>query len=117
MRITLDKIKIIELHDLPKISLNEFYSGKHWSNRKKIKDNITLLVKAQTKEIIDYPCDVEYDFWFKKNPLDCSNACGGMVKMIEDCIFPDDSPKIVRSIKVSSQKRNDDIVFIKIIKA
>ena len=104
----------ITLVDLPKISLNEFYAGKHWNVRKKIKDNFALLVRSQTKLKIDYPCEVEYVFTFTKNPLDCSNVCGGMAKLIEDVLFPDDSPKIVKSIKVTSKKGNDNFVHIKI---
>jgi hypothetical protein len=116
MKITLDKTKTIELHDLPKVSLNELFARKHWRERKKLNDTFALLVRSQIKEIIDYPCDVEYEFWFKSRALDCSN-CTAMVKMIEDSIFPVDSNKIVRSIKITSLKRNDDIVFIKIIRA
>lgn len=104
-------------YDLPKISLNQFYGGIHWSKRKKIKDRYKFIIKSQTSKVIDYPCDVEYEFWFKSRPLDCSNACGGMVKLIEDCLFVDDSYKMVRSIKISSQKRKDDIVFIRVIPA
>jgi hypothetical protein len=107
----------ITLWDLPKVSLNEFYAGVHWSKRKKIKDDFALLIRSQTKVKIDFPCDVEYTFSFKRNPLDCSNACGGMVKLIEDCLFLDDSPKSVRSIKVTSRKAKDDVVFIKIKEA
>jgi hypothetical protein len=104
-----------EFRDLPKISLNQFYAGTHWSKRNKIKDNYHLLISSMTKEKIDFPCEVEYKFWFKSRPLDCSNACGGMIKLIEDCLFLDDSYKMVRSIKVTSEKRKDDIVFIKVI--
>ena len=111
------EIEHFQFHDLPKISLNQFYSGRHWSKRKKIKDNYKWLISSLTDRVIDYPCDVEYEFWFKQKPLDCSNACGGMVKLIEDCLFANDSYKMVRSIKVTVQKRKDDIVFIKVIKA
>jgi hypothetical protein len=112
-----NKIKKFEFYDLPKVSLNDFYKGGHWSKRKKIKDAYKLIISSITKETIDFPCDVEYEFWFKSRPLDCSNACGGMVKLIEDCLFVDDSYKMVRSIKISSKKRNDDVVFIKVIPA
>ena len=101
--------------DLPKISLNEFYSGKHWSKRKKIKDAYKLLLMPQIPKQINFPCVVEYEFWFTTRPLDCSNACGGMVKLIEDCLFEDDSYKMVRSIKVTVKKAKDNIVFIKVI--
>lgn len=111
-----ETVKRFELHDLPKVSLNEFFSRKHWTIRKKLNDTFALLIRSQIKEKIDYPCEVEYEFWFSKTPLDCSN-CAAMVKMIEDTIFPNDSCKIVRSIKITSLKRKDDIVFIKVIKS
>ena len=38
-------MKII-LNDLPKISLNKWYSGEHWSKRKKLKDKYKLLIKS-----------------------------------------------------------------------
>jgi len=119
MDIELDReaVKRFEFHDLPKISLNKFFGRAHWSERKKINDIYKLIIGSLTKEKINYPCDVEYDFWFKSRPLDCSNACGGMVKLIEDCLFVDDSYKMVRSIKITSRKKKDDIVFIKVIRA
>ena len=104
------------LYDLPKVSLNKFYAGMHWAKRKKIKDIYKLLIRSQTSKVIDYPCNVEYDFTFKARPLDCSNACGGMIKLIEDCLFADDSYKSVRSIKVSVKKGDSDIVNIKVEK-
>ena len=111
------EIKTFVFYDLPKVSLNDFYSGNHWSKRKKIKDAYKLLIKSRTQEIIDYPCDVEYEFWFKSRPLDCSNACGGMVKLIEDCLFANDSYNSVRSIKIAVLKRKEDVVFIKVREA
>ena len=103
-------------HDLPKISNNQFYAGVHWSTRKKIKDNFALIVLAQLRDQTSRrnftkPCKVEYIFEFKSKPLDCSNAVG-MVKLIEDILFPDDSPKIVQEIKVSSLKSVEDKVTV-----
>jgi hypothetical protein len=42
----------IILKDLPKISLNKWYAGMHWTKRKKIKDNYTLIVKSQFKDVL-----------------------------------------------------------------
>jgi hypothetical protein len=101
------------IYDLPKVSLNEFYSGKHWSKRKKYKDQIKFIVKSQVDETINYACDVEYEFFFKNRPLDCSN-CVALLKMVEDCIFPKDDIKIVKSIKVTSRKAKEDVLYIKV---
>lgn len=108
---------IIILYDLPKISLNEWYAGSHWSRRTKIKDTYKLIIKSQCKEVFSksnqYDCS--YDFTFKNNPLDASN-CIAMVKMIEDIIFESDGYKIVKSIKITSDKGLKDEVEINIFK-
>lgn len=105
----------IILKDLPKISLNKWYSGMHWTKRKKIKDNYTLLVKSQFNKTLpkSNTYKVAYNFTFKSRALDASN-CVAMVKMIEDIIFENDSYKIVKSISITSQKGAEDSVKIKI---
>ena len=106
---------MIELLNLPKISLNEWYSGKHWSNRVKIKNKYKFLIKSQFKGVFkaDNTYEVSYTFNFKKRPLDASN-CVAMVKMIEDIIFEDDSYKIVNKISIRSRKSTKDSVIIEI---
>ena len=105
----------IILKDLPKVSLNVWYSSKHWSFRKKLKDNYTLIVKSQFKEVLpaSESYDTEYHFTFNSRPLDASN-CVAMVKMIEDIIFESDGYKVIKSILITSTKGDQDIVEIKI---
>ena len=105
----------IILKDLPKVSLNVWYSSKHWSFRKKLKDNYTLLVKSQFKEVLPASgsYDTEYHFTFKSRPLDASN-CVAMIKMIEDIIFESDGYKVIKSILITSGKGAEDMVEIKI---
>ena len=103
----------IEL-ELPKISLNEWYAGKHWTERKRIKDAYKIKIGSIVKEKFDTSCTVTYRFEFKTRPLDCSN-CVAMVKMIEDCLFPDDGVKIVKQITISSVKSNREFVTVTII--
>ena len=107
---------IIELTDLPKISLNAWYSSQHWTKRKKMKDKYKLIIKSQFKPILpkDKTYDVDYTFNFKTRPLDASN-CVAMVKLIEDVIFQDDNYKIVNSINIKSRKSTADSVLISII--
>ena len=109
-------MKII-LKDLPKVSLNVWYSSKHWSFRKKLKDNYTLIVKSQFKDVLPASgsYDTEYHFTFKSRPLDASN-CVAMVKMIEDIIFESDGYKVIKSILITSGKGAEDMVEIKINK-
>ena len=101
----------IVLYDLPKVSANQFYAGVHWSKRKRMKDTYKLLIRSQTKLKFEKPCSVEYRFTFKNKPLDCSNT-NGMLKMIEDCLFDDDSINIVKSISITSLKGSVDKVEI-----
>jgi hypothetical protein len=102
------------LKDLPKISLNEWYSGNHWTKRKQIKDTYKLIVKSQFKYVFpkDKQYRVEYQFNFVSRPLDASNTIA-MVKMIEDIIFEDDKWDIVKEITISSKKNKHE--FVKII--
>ena len=106
---------IIILKDLPKISLNKWYAGMHWTKRKKIKDNYTKIVSSQFSAVLsrDHTYKVEYNLTFKSRPLDASN-CIAMVKMIEDIIFETDSYKVVTSLVITSRKGSMDQVEIKI---
>lgn len=97
------------IYDLPKISLNQWYSGKHWTERKRIKDIYKLMIN---KNKVSGVFHCEYHFEFKSRPLDASN-CVAMVKMIEDCIIENDSFKNVKSIKITSNKGLRDLVRIK----
>ena len=105
----------ITLHNLPKISLNKWYAGMHWTKRKKIKDNYTQIVRSQFGSLLsrDNTYKVEYHFTFKSRPLDASN-CVAMVKMIEDIIFETDSYKVVKEIVITSSKGLEDKVLISV---
>ena len=100
---------------LCKISLNEWYSGMHWTARKKIKDTFERDILSQiASQQEDYETlqnmiqkgglRASYVFYFKTRPLDCSN-CVAMVKIIEDVLLKgDDGYKIVSSIEIASYK-------------
>ncbi len=105
----------IILKDLPKISLNDWYSGNHWSKRKKIKDIYKILVKRQFKKVFSKKnlYDVDYKFYFSKNPLDASN-CTAMLKLIEDIIFEDDNYNCIKGISIESVKSKVDQVIINV---
>lgn len=105
----------IIIDNLPKISLNQWYAGNHWTKRTQIKELYKWAIKAATK--IQFSkhdtYHVTYDFEFKSRPLDASN-CVAMVKMIEDCLFEDDKYDIVLSVKMTSRKSKQDRVTITI---
>lgn len=106
---------VIVLNNLPKVSLNKWYSGIHWTKRKKIKDNYINVVKSQFSKVFskDNKYNVSYYFEFKSRPLDASN-CVAMVKMIEDILFENDGYKVVESITIHSRKSTEDRLTIKI---
>lgn len=103
----------IVLHNLPKVSLNQFFGGEHWTKRTQIKELFKWSIKAQTKIKFSKhdTYDVTYEFEFKGKPLDASNTVG-MIKIIEDILFEDDKWDIVKSIKTSSRKGKQDKVTI-----
>jgi hypothetical protein len=101
----------IILYDLPKVSLNAWYSGNHWSKRKKLKDIYSAIIPNKIQLEKNETVETEYHFEFKSRPLDASNTIA-MVKLIEDIIFADDSYKIVRSVKMTSRKGENDLVKI-----
>ena len=106
----------IILKGLTKISLNDWYSGNHWTKRKQIKDAYFWLIKSQFKDTLPKTGKyiVEYEFVFKSRPLDASNTIA-IVKMIEDIIFEDDKWDIVIKLIISSKKGKEDFVIITII--
>lgn len=113
---TCKKFIQISLIGLPKISLNKWYAGEHWSIRKKLKDQYYWIVKSQFKEVLSksnvYEC--EYLFEFKNSPLDASN-CIAILKLVEDIILEDDKFDIVTKITISSKKGIKDSLIVNII--
>ena len=103
----------ITLNDLPKVSLNQWYSGKHWTKRQSTKKHYILSVKSQCKRV--FPSDqqyvVSYAFEFRSNALDASNTIA-MVKMIEDIMFQDDKWNIIDLGGITSRKSDKDRVTI-----
>ena len=109
---------IFVVKDIPKASVNQIYSKKHWGYIQGIKDRFKTLVWKEFKQTrIYYKCDIEYTFLFQKNVLDPTN-CFGMIKIIEDIIVLDDSGAFIRSntVKVGKTENNEkDMVIIKVI--
>ena len=100
-----------------KISTNKIYSGVHWATRARHKDLFVwnFLGVASDIPVIE-SCDLEFHFEFKQRPLDCDN-CSYMTKLLIDCLrhygkLKDDTPNIVKSVKITSKKGNEDKVKI-----
>ena len=103
----------IILRHLPKVSLNKWYSSTHWTKRKQLKDNYKWIIKSQFKTVFkrNLKYDVDYVFYYKKNPLDALNTAA-MAKLIEDVIFEQDKHDIVLKVSLSSKKGKSDYVVI-----
>jgi hypothetical protein len=103
--------KVFRFDDLPKISLNEWYSGKHWSERVNIKNSYRWLIKSKVKTKLpkNKKYQVDYEFHFEKNPLDASNTVA-MIKLIEDSMFENDAWNVI--IKLSSMSVKDKSSFV-----
>jgi hypothetical protein len=108
-------MKEIILYNLPKISLNQWYAGNHWSIRSKLKNDYALIIKSQYKYVFskDKNYTVFYNFLFKNKPLDASN-CVAMLKMIEDIIFENDGHNVITGIHIQSEKSPSKKDYVKI---
>ena len=104
----------IILKNLPKISLNAWYSGKHWSERDKIKNVYKMLLCKEKRFYKDKAYKVDAVFEFEKSPLDASN-CAAMYKLIEDQLFENDDYLRVLSVTLASRKAKFNKVILTII--
>lgn len=87
----------IFLTDIPKISLNQWYAGSHWSKRTNIKEQFKWLILEQAPKVRfkgTKVYHVVYHYSFNKKPLDVTN-CVAMTKIIEDILFEDDKPSVI----------------------
>jgi hypothetical protein len=102
---------VIEIpKDLKPISSNDFYSGVHWTKRKKIADEWHLKIKLICRELRIEPvkkCKLIFDF---NNRFDIDNN-SAMIKMVIDGmviagIFPDDNKDHIKEIVIRESKYN-----------
>jgi hypothetical protein len=98
--------------------LNKIYSGKHWSNRKKIAEEIHELVFYSLKQqkIPRSPFDKPVGICISYNSkLDCDNH-GYLTKMIVDALkgylIEDDDRKHVKEIRQRFHSGKDVVVEV-----
>lgn len=97
----------IIFENLPKVSTNKIYAGKHFSYRQKIKDAYALIIPKKYHSIFQKEFySVHYKFEWKKNALDCTN-CSFMVKILEDILFASDAPKYISTVTITSLVNKD----------
>ena len=96
--------------NLPKISTNEIYAGKHWRNRQKMKTDYLWATHNEIKNLkpINYKVNLDFIFHFTTRPLDSSNTAY-MAKLIEDGlvyhqIIKNDDIKFVGRVSLESRK-------------
>jgi hypothetical protein len=94
-----------------KISTNSIYAGKHWTFRKRYKEQwlwCVRSVKTALQKVETYPVRLTMTFYLSGNVLDSSNT-SYMGKMIEDAlreigVIADDTWKHVDSVTYKSRK-------------
>jgi hypothetical protein len=100
------KYEIVHRGKIP--SLNDIYSGKHWSYRaaQKRKFNdifFILLLEAGVQWMDEYRIDLEYNSRF-----DCDNAIMG-IKFLNDCLkkkwVREDNPKYFKGFSININKK------------
>jgi hypothetical protein len=108
--------------DLPKVSTNEIYAGKHWRARQKMKENYLWLTCNEIKKLqpVSGKVDLDFTFHFKSRPIDSSNTAY-MAKLIEDClihhgILKNDDIKCVGKVILESKKSDQDLCILEIKK-
>ena len=108
--------------DLPKVSTNEIYAGKHWRARQKLKESYLWLTCSEIKKLqpVIGKVDLDFTFYFKSRPIDSSNTAY-MAKLIEDClvhygILKNDDVKFVGKISLESKKSDQDLCELEIKK-
>lgn len=91
-------------------SLNDYYAGEHWTQRKRTRDNWHLLVASEAPDVRveEYPVSVECEVRFGdgRKQLDVENVAA-TAKLITDglqeCgVLDGDSPKYVREVTLRS---------------
>jgi hypothetical protein len=90
------------------ISLNDLYSGKHWSHRHKAKEKFRgifdiLLLEAKVKWMKEYRIDMVYN-----SRLDSDNTIPAL-KFLNDSLkkkyVPEDDPRYFKGFSINIDKR------------
>ena len=105
-----------------KVSLNVFYSQRHWAIRKKIADSfheaVFYSVKEQrAKPVKNYPVFINYTFYMTGRLLDATNTPTKLVEdgLVKAGILQNDSPKYVKGYAVLGvHKSKENVVVVEI---
>jgi len=115
------EFKII-LKDYIKVSTNKIYAGKHWTFRKKLKNDYLQWFSIYKNKFpkFDYKVNLDFKFYFKGRCLDSTNN-SYQIKLLEDCmsyyeIIKDDTIKYVGRVSMESLKGEEDYCELTISK-
>jgi len=106
-------------------SLNDLYSGQHWSKRKKVRDewHERVAMLAPDVTVTDYPVSVECEVRFSDGRAqydtdNCIVACKLITDGLEEAgVLAGDAPKHVQSVTLRSVRHDADPLVIYRIKA
>lgn len=92
-------------------SMNQYYSGKHWSKRSDETNRVKALVREQIDPNVarhfDGPVDITMTAYFKGNTQDSGNVCTKpYIDALIGWYFEDDSIQYVRRVVTESRKDN-----------
>lgn len=90
--------------DIPKMSFNK-YNHLHWTQKKKFKDNLRLMLLATKCPKLTGGYDLHFTFTFIGRRLDTINV-SHYCKIIEDYIFKQDKDN--RTICISVEKGTEN---------
>lgn len=93
------------------ISMNDYYSGKHWSKRSAETNRVKMLVRGQIDPDMvrpfGGPVDITMTAYFKGNTQDSGNVCTKpYIDALIGWYFEDDSIQYVRRVTTESRKDN-----------
>ena len=93
---------------------NSWYSGRHWTERVKLKDvwrALTLEALPEGVAMFEKPVHITVHAEFKRTPQDADNVC---IKLVIDAlkgrVLRDDNPNYLAGITVYSVKSDRDHV-------
>lgn len=100
------------------VSWNDYWSGKHWSERSRRKKETQLLVRCNfdaDDPTYTVPVDITITAAYKRNPVDPDNVCSkAYIDALKGYLIRDDSPLFVRSVTTISRKGEQDSVTIEV---
>lgn len=111
----------IILHDERAPSWNNLYVQRHWSQRKRLVDEIKLKMRAAMDAepaLHVGPVHITVTAVYKRAPVDCDNVCcKPFIDALCGWVIADDDTKHVESVTLISVKGKRDKVIVEVCDA